>query len=87
MSYEKAMRHTRNVKKCRRQSRQYMGFDTGSGEWKNPRSNPYMAAWINVREWFRSRHVGDSQYNRECIREAIAECRAAAAAMASCVVS
>ncbi|WP_256369087.1 hypothetical protein [Duganella vulcania] len=34
-----------------------------------------MAALLNVREWFRHRHIGDSAYNRECIREAIEECR------------
>lgn len=75
MSYEKAMKHSANVRKCRKQARQYMGFDTGTGAWPNPRRNPYMASLLEVREWFAMRHLGDSQYNRECIREAIAECR------------
>lgn len=75
MSYEKAMKHTANVRKCRKQSRQYMGFDTGSSWGRNPRQNPYMAALLEVREWFATRHFGDLQYNRECIREAVAECR------------
>lgn len=75
MSYEKAMKHSANVRKCKKQSRQYMGFDAGTGFWPNPRRNPYMAALLEVREWFRDRHRGNAQYNRECIREAIAECR------------
>lgn len=84
MSYEKAMKHTANVRKCRKQSRQYMGFDTGS--WgRNPRQNPYMAALLEVREWFASRHRGDSQYNRECIRESVAECRKHKLAMSASV--
>lgn len=52
-----------------------MGFDTGSSWGKNPRQNPYMASLLEVREWFRTRHRGDTQYNRECIREAVADCR------------
>jgi hypothetical protein len=76
MSYEKAMRHTRNVRKVKKQSRQYMGFDTGSGPWPNPRRNPLFARVLEVQEWFRDRHRGDKQYNRECIREAIADVRA-----------
>jgi len=83
MSYEKAMKHSANVRKCRKQSHQYMGFDTGTGSWPNPRRNPYMAALLEVREWFKTRHQGDSKYNRECIREAIAECRHQMQAMAS----
>lgn len=75
MSYEKAMKHTANVRKCRKQSRQYMGFDTGSSWGKNPRQNPHFARLLEVREWFATRHRGDSQYNRECIREAVADCR------------
>lgn len=71
MSYDKAMRHVRNPKKGRSQ---YMGFDTGSS-WPNVRRNPYMAALLEVREWFKTRHVGDRQFNRECIKEAIQECR------------
>lgn len=75
MSYEKAMKHSANVRKCKKQARNYMGFDTGSGSWPNVRRNPYMAALLEVREWFKGRHHGNPQYNRECIREAIAECR------------
>lgn len=75
MSYEKAMKHSRNVRKCRKQARQYMGFDAGTGRWPSVRSNPYMVALLNVREWFRTRHVGNFAYNRECVIEAIADCR------------
>lgn len=71
MSYDKAMRHARNKKKGRNQ---FMGFDTGSN-WPNVRRNPYMAALLEVREWFKTRHVGDREFNRECIKEAIQECR------------
>lgn len=81
MSYDKAMKHTRNVRKCRKQARQYMGFDTGSGRWPSSRSTPHMAAWLSVRDWFKERHRGDKAYNRECIREAIADCRAHEAVM------
>lgn len=75
MSYEKAMRHAANVRKCRKQARNYMGFDAGSGSWPNPRKNPLRAREIEVGEWFKERHRGDKQYLRECIREAIADVR------------
>lgn len=81
MSYEKAMKHSANVRKCRKQSGMYMGFDAGTGSWPNPRRNPYIAALLEVREWFSNRHSGDKQHNRECIREAIAECRKQASIM------
>jgi hypothetical protein len=32
MSYEKAMKHARNVRKCRKQSRMYFGFDCCGGK-------------------------------------------------------
>lgn len=78
MSYDKAMRHTRNVRKVKKQANNYMGFDTGSGRWPAVRSNPYMAALLNVRDWFRERNFGDAstrKHTRECIREAIATAR------------
>jgi hypothetical protein len=75
MSYAKAMKHTRNVRKCRKQANNYMGFDAGTGNWPNPRRNPEVAAMIQVKDWYRYRHHGDKQYNRECIREAIADLR------------
>lgn len=75
MSYDKAMRHTRNVRKTRKQSRQYMGFDTGSA-WPNPRRNPKTDALLEIQEWFTNRNMGDKAHNRECIREAIARYRA-----------
>ena len=75
MSYGKAMKHTANVRKCKKQSRNYMGFDTGSGAWPNVRRNPIFARELEVREWFKDRHNGDKQYARECIREAIEDVR------------
>lgn len=75
MSYAKAMKHARNVRKVRKQARMYMGFDTGSGHWPNPRRNPEVAAMITIREWWPQRHDGDSQHGRECLREKIAELR------------
>lgn len=75
MSYEKAMRHGRNVRKCRKQSRQYMGFAVATTPWPNPRRNPTVGLLIQIAEWFRSRHEGDPAYNRECIQEAIQELR------------
>lgn len=62
MSYEKAMKHTGNVRKCRKQAGQYMGFETG-GAWPNPRRNPLVARQIEVLEWFRQRHFGNRRYN------------------------
>ncbi len=76
MSYDKAMRHAANVRKCRKQSRNYMGFDAGTGSWPNARRSPLRAREIEVGEWFKERHRGDKQYLRECIREAIADVRA-----------
>lgn len=81
MSYEKAMKHTRNVRKVRKQANMYMGFDTGSGRWPAGRSNPYLAAILNIREWFPLRHEGDAaarQHTRECIKEQIQDARNAA---------
>ena len=74
MSYEKAMKHARNVRKCRKQSRQFMGFDTG------PSDRPWKSIWTCpeyvIRNWFSRRHDGDKQHSRECIRQKIAELRA-----------
>jgi hypothetical protein len=75
VSYEKAMKHTRNVRKSRMQGRMYFGFDTGSRWGRNPRQDPLFAALADIRDWFSRRHDGDAQHNRECIREAIAEVR------------
>jgi len=79
MSYEKAMKHWKNPKKGKAQ---YMGFDTGSG-FKSVRSNPYLDAILNVRAWFKERNEGSHLqrvHTRECIREAVADARAALAA-------
>lgn len=78
MSYEKAMKHTANVRKCKKQANNYMGFDTGSGRWPSIRSTEFGEAYISVRDWFKDRHLSGkdkAQYTRECIREQIAVLR------------
>jgi hypothetical protein len=67
MSYDKAMKHARhpNLRKGRNQ---YMGFDTGVSHSKTPQ---ILHDWIEIGRWFKDRHIGDSQYNRGCIKEAI----------------
>ncbi len=67
MSYEKAMKHARhpNLRKGRNQ---YMGFDTGISYRK---IEPWLQDLIEIGRWFKERHNGNSQYVRECIREAI----------------
>jgi hypothetical protein len=75
MSYEKAMKHSRNVRKCRKQSGNYMGFDAGTGAWPNPRRNPETRLILQLRDWLKMRHFDDAAHNRACIRESIAELR------------
>jgi len=56
----------------------YFGFDTGSGKWPSGRSSPYLAALLDVRDWYKLRNDGDLSkrtHTRECIREAIATAR------------
>ena len=82
VSYEKAMKHARNVQKVRKQGRMYMGFDTGSGSWPSIRSHPYWAAAMHVRDWYKDRNKGscdERRHTRECIREAVFEARRARA--------
>ena len=73
MSYEKAMKHARSPRKMKIRKGMHYGFDSCSGPtpsiWSNPR--------FVVGEWFKRRFDGDPQYNRECVREKIAEARAA----------
>jgi len=78
MSYSKAMKHARNVRKSRQQGRMYFGFDTGSGRWPGIRGTPLGRARDDVRNWFKDRHHPDPsrrQHIRECIREAVQEVR------------
>lgn len=81
MSYAKAMKHARNVRKCRKQSKMYMGFDTGGGRWPSIGSSPALSLEREVKEWFRDRHIDakilnkSPQYVRECIRESITKLR------------
>lgn len=74
MSYEKAMKHARNIRKLKKQSRMYMGFDVSSGRAKpSPQARELECKRMEVRRWFKDRHDGDLQYNRECIRESIVD--------------
>lgn len=76
MSYEKAMKHARNVRKLKKQSRMYMGFDASSGLAKpSPAVREMQCKMMEVNRWFKERHDGDSQYNRECIRESVGDLR------------
>lgn len=78
MSYEKAMKHNRNVVKCRKQSRNYFGFNTASGRWPSGYGNPNLRPLLDIRNWFPIRNNGDGAYKkhlRECIREAIEDAR------------
>lgn len=79
MSYRKAMKHARNVRKCRKQRKMYFGFDTGSGRWPSSRSNPIFAAELDIREWFKWRNLYNEpekrQHSRDCIRSRITELR------------
>lgn len=84
MSYEKAMKHHRNVRKCRKQANNHFGFDTGSGHWPSGRAHPYMGRIMEIRDWFPDRNRGTAEERklcRECIRESIAAAREAVAAM------
>jgi hypothetical protein len=74
MSYEKAMRHARNVRKCRQQRRTHFGFDTGSGRWPSVWSSPTYAARLHIRDWWPYRNTGtpeQREHIRACIREQI----------------
>jgi hypothetical protein len=74
MSYEKAMKHHANVRKCKKQGNNYFGFDTGSGHWPSFRATEYGEAFLSVREWFRDRkyHTGaERKHFAECIKEQI----------------
>lgn len=77
MSYQKAMRHARNVRKQRAQSKMHFGFDVGSGSWPSIRSNPICAAELDIEHWFKCRNDDNDkrQYARDCIRERIKELR------------
>lgn len=80
MSYDKAMKHTRNVRKVRKQANNYFGFDTGSGQWPAAAAHPYLGPCINIRRWWPDRA---DPHTRECIREQIEEARMAKASMPS----
>lgn len=75
MSYAKAMKHARNVRKSRKQSRMYFGFDTGT-PWASPYRNPELALLRDIRNWFKDRHFYGITRSRDCICAAIKELRA-----------
>lgn len=87
MSYEKAMKHARNVRKCRAQGRMYFGFASSSGQVKAVAAHAALGPLTNIRRWFHDRQSytpGTPAYRhlRECIREQIDEYRAAMEASA-----
>ncbi len=75
MSYEKAMKHS--IKKSRKQANNHFGFHTGTGSFKEtPKIRAFNVQCMEVNRWFADRNSnGDSQYMRECIREAVARLR------------
>jgi hypothetical protein len=75
MSYDKAMKHWRNVRKCKKQSRQFMGFDASSTRWEAPGRNPEI---VFYRMW-RERRDEEPAHMRECLREQLKLVRAARA--------
>lgn len=54
MNYQKAMKHARNVRKCRKQSRMHFGFDSFSG--KVPAGNEIAQIKNTIWHMFNSRH-------------------------------
>ncbi|HEX7121549.1 MAG TPA: hypothetical protein VF178_04195 [Gemmatimonadaceae bacterium] len=85
MSYAKAMKHARNVRKSRKQARMYFGFDSFSGPTRAAAASPILGPLMNIRHWFRERRFdrpGSPAYRhrRECIHEAVMDYRAATAA-------
>lgn len=73
MSYNKMLRHWSNPRKYKKS--QPLHFDTGSGHWPSPRSNPILAAMLDIREWYKWRHMDGLSKTRACIRERIVELR------------
>jgi len=75
MSYEKAMKHTANVRKCRKQASMHFGFDS-SQITESPLSRRRTNKLLNIGAWFKERHThSDKAYLRECISQEIAEYR------------
>lgn len=74
MSYDKAMRHSANIRKCKKQGSMHFGFDSSTVQ-ESSFSREATILLMNVKSWFRERHDGDRAYNRDCIREAIQEYR------------
>ena len=76
MSYEKAMKHHRNIRKCKKQRGMYLGFAVSDEPWINPRRDPETALVIEIREGFKYRRPGDDQETfRWCMRNAVRRLR------------
>ena len=72
MSYEKAMKHARSVRKSKKQRNMDFGWNTG---YSYPQGKDHLAVQclLRIHEWFRDRHrcAQGSRYIRECIHEEI----------------
>lgn len=75
MSYEKAMRHNANTRKCKKQGSMHFGFDSSTIK-ESTFQREASILLMNIKSWFKERHEGDLSYNRDCVREAIQEYRA-----------
>lgn len=55
----------------------YKGFDTGYGSpFSSKENREILVQMLEVNRWYKARHLGDTQYNRECIIESIQTLRA-----------
>lgn len=55
----------------------YKGFDTGYGSPFSYKGNrEILVQMMEVNRWYKARHIGNAQYNRECIVESIQTLRA-----------
>ncbi|NOS75368.1 MAG: hypothetical protein HOP36_12710 [Methyloglobulus sp.] len=78
MSYNKAMKHWKNIRKCKKQQHQYFGFACFTERTPSVWSNPAFACRLNIRNWVPDRNEGDAEkraYARDCIRSEIATAR------------
>jgi hypothetical protein len=78
MSYEKAMKHWRNIRKCKKQQHQYFGFDCFPKNTPSAWSIPVFACTMNIKNWFSGRNSGDAEQRariRSIIRDEIKDLR------------
>jgi len=75
MSYEKAMKHTADIRKRRKQASMHFGFDSSTIK-ETPLSRSCTVKLLNIKTWFKDRHThSDKVYLRECISQEIAAYR------------